>query len=270
MQPVPRVVGRRRFEDEDKEEEPEDWDAEEEEKPKPAPVKPAPKPAARPGKAKKNFGKGTEINRRGVAGEETGLEDWEGPIDEAERKRRQREAELKSDLDNAAALFGGVQLDEEEPAPSKAAAPAASSELAQAQPTTKEQWEKYANDVYEAYVKPQASRGGFDKHFFPHFLTLLTSNGLRDVDMRKGSTKLREAAEAKVKADKELKRTGGNKTVAAAKAKPKQVGTSSAKNTYVLPYSLPVSTWKPTETRRSTMTTLCRGWLVYRCLLRFA
>ncbi|WFD03004.1 Translation initiation factor 3 subunit J component [Malassezia obtusa] len=237
VQPVPRTVGRRRFEDEDKEEEPDDWDAEEEEKPKPAPVKPAPKPTQKPGKAKKNLGKGAEVTRRGVAGEETGLEGWEGPVDEAELKRRQREAELKSDLDNAAALFGDIKVDEakgepetEKPAPKP---DVGTKTLASAQPTTKEQWEKYATDVYDAVVKPQAGRAGFDKHFFPYFLTLLTSNGLRDVDMRKGSTKLREAAEAKVKADQELKRTGGNRA-AANKAKPKQVGTSSAKNTFDL------------------------------------
>ena len=51
--------------------------------------------------------------------------------------------------------------------------------------------------------------------------------------MRKGSTKLRELAEAKVKADKDMKRTGGNLRNLQ-NAKPKQVGTSSAKNTYVI------------------------------------
>ena len=110
---MPRTVGRRRFEDEDKDDEPEDWDAEEEEEPKPAPVKPAPKPVTKSGKAKKNFLKGAEVNRRGVAGEETGLEDWDGPLSEAERKRLQREAEMQSDLDNAAALFGGAKLDQD-------------------------------------------------------------------------------------------------------------------------------------------------------------
>ncbi|WFD42835.1 Translation initiation factor 3 subunit J component [Malassezia psittaci] len=234
VQPVPRFVGRRRFEDEDKEEEPEDWDAEEEEKPKPAPVKPAPKPVTKPGKAKKNFLKGAEVNRRGVAGEETGLEDWDGPLSEAERKRLQREAEMQSDLDNAAALFGGAKLDQDdEKQEVSKVAETASSGLAASQPATKEQWEKYADQVYDTFIRPQSSRAGFDKQFFPHFLKLLTSNGLRDVDLRKGSTKMREYAEAKGKAEQELKRTGGNRPAAAAKAKPKQVGTASAKNTYV-------------------------------------
>lgn len=207
-----------------------DWDAEEEEKPKPAP-KPAPKPVVKPGKAKKNLGKGAEINRRGVAGEETGLEDWDGPVDEAERRRREREAEMKSDLDNAAALLGGTNLSEPKE-DTKPAVPVPTSGLASAQPSSKAEWEKYADDVYEGFIKPKAGRAGFDKNFFPHFLALLTSNGLRDVDMRKGSTKLREYAEAKVKADQELKRTGGNAKRPVAN-KPKQVGTSSAKNTYV-------------------------------------
>lgn len=134
---------------------------------------------------------------------------------------------MRSDLDNAAALLGSTKIDAEQSG-SKMDAPTA--ELASANPTSKEDWEAFAKSLYNTLIAPKAGRPGFDKHFFPSLLTLLTTNGLRDVDMRKGSTKLRELAEAKVKADKEMKKTGGNlkklQTV-----KPNQVGTSSAKNT---------------------------------------
>lgn len=105
--------------------------------------------------------------------------------------------------------------------------------LSDAKPSSKEDWEAFAKSLYDKLILPKASRPGFDKHFFPKMITLLTTNGLRDVDMRKGSTKLRELAEAKVKADKDMKRTGGNLRNLQ-NAKPKQVGTSSAKNTYVI------------------------------------
>ena len=78
-------------------------------------------------------------------------------------------------------------------------------------------------------IQPKASLPGFDKHFFPQMLTLLTTQGLRDVDMRKGSTKLRELAENKVKMDKEFKKTGGN-LKRLQNNKPKQVVTNHAKN----------------------------------------
>ena len=61
----------------------------------------------------------------------------------------------------------------------------------------------------------------------PHFFKTISST-LRDVDIRKTSTMLKTYAEEKVKAEKEAKKSGGQKKVAA--AKPKTVGTSSAKN----------------------------------------
>lgn len=52
---------------------------------------------------------------------------------------------------------------------------------------------------------------------------------MRDVDIRKSSTMLKTYAEEKVKAEKEAKKTGGQKVNKTA-AKPKTVGTASAKN----------------------------------------
>lgn len=159
---------------------------------------------------------------------------------------------MRSDLDNAAALLGASSLDEKK----TAAGAAVPSSLADAKPTSKDEWEAFATELYQTLVQPKASRPGFDKYFFPHLITLLTTNGLRDVDMRKGATKLRELAEAKVRADKEAKKTGGN--VKRPAAKPKQVGTSSAKNTYVR-YAYAESTSRRTATRHwTTISSSCR------------
>ena len=175
--------------------------------------------------------------------------------DEGERRRREKEAQIESDLDNAASLLGASQIDEKQSGGSMF------SSLTSAKTTNKDEWEAYAKEVYNKLIQPRSSLPGFDKHFLPCLLTLLTTQGLRDVDMRKGSTKLRELAEAKVKADKEAKKTGGNvkRTVP---AKPKQVGTSSAKNTYVsksVYLTCTALTSRRTATRRSTtILTLCR------------
>lgn len=103
------------------------------------------------------------------------------------------------------------------------------SSLRNAKPANKEDWESFASELYTTLIRKQASRPGFDKHFVPALCGLLASEGLRDVDMRKLSTRWKELADEKVKNDKEAKRLGGKKPVAAT-AKPKSVGTSSAKN----------------------------------------
>ncbi|WFD25775.1 Translation initiation factor 3 subunit J component [Malassezia nana] len=216
--PVP-LPGRRRFEDEDVEEDDikDDWEEEDEPEPKPAP---APEPKKRLSVKQKIAEK--EAQRQKESNND--FDDWdlEGEEeDEDERRRQEKEAQMRSDLDNAAALLGASSLEK-----GAAGAPAS---LLEAKPTNKEEWEAFAAELYQTVVQPQANRPGFDKYFFPRLLTLLTTHGLRDVDMRKGATKLRELAEAKVRADKEAKKTGGN--VKRPAAKPKQVGTSSAKNT---------------------------------------
>ncbi|CCU98433.1 unnamed protein product [Malassezia sympodialis ATCC 42132] len=220
--PAP-LPSRRRFEDEDVEEDDikDDWEEEDEEPPKPAP---APEPKKRLSVKQKIAEK--EAQRQQNTGND--FDDWDledDGEDDDERRRQEKEAQMRSDLDNAAALLGASSLDEKK----TAAGAAVPSSLADAKPTSKDEWEAFATELYQTLVQPKASRPGFDKYFFPHLITLLTTNGLRDVDMRKGATKLRELAEAKVRADKEAKKTGGN--VKRPAAKPKQVGTSSAKNT---------------------------------------
>ncbi len=101
-------------------------------------------------------------------------------------------------------------------------------------PSSKEDWESFADLIYAELIKKQSSKPGFEKHFVSHMYKNIAST-LRDVDIRKSSTMLKAYAEDKVKAEKEAKKSGGQKKVAA--AKPKTVGTASAKNVYVAPFS---------------------------------
>lgn len=136
-----------------------------------------------------------------------------------ERRRRDKEAQLTADLENARALLGSAKVgggDEDGPLAA----------LRASKPNTKEDWEAYAEGVYEQLLKPQTARTGFDKYLAPRLLLLLGEH-MRDADLRLTSNKLRELAEKKIKAEKEAKKAGG---APVKKPKPKNVSTASAKN----------------------------------------
>ena len=202
-----------------------DWEEKDEPEQPPAPQPVAP-PKKRLSVKQKIAEKEAEERRKRELGIEE-KDEYEKLVetedDARERQRREREAQIEADLDNAASLIGEAKLTSTDPT---------TSSLSDAKPSNKAEWEKFAEDVYAAIFKAQESRPGFDKHFFPHLLTVFARSTLRDVDLRKGSSRLRELAEEKVRAEKEAKRTGGNAHLN--KPKPKQVGTSSAKNTYDL------------------------------------
>lgn len=138
-------------------------------------------------------------------------------MDLAERRRMEKEAQIKADVENAANLLGTAKMASDEGA----------SSLKPAKLSTKEDWEAFSDDIYRTVVKAHSSKPGFDRFFVPHFAKLLAEN-LRDVDCRKQSTHWKTIADEKTKLEKE-KKAGGAKTKTA--AKPKTVGTSSAKNT---------------------------------------
>lgn len=140
--------------------------------------------------------------------------------DPAARKAAERDAQIKADIDNAANLLGVTRV---------IGSDDTTASLRIAKPSTKEEWESFASDVYTQIIKKQAGREGFGKSFVPAFSKLLAQEGLRDVDMRKLSTQWKDLAEKKTQADKDAKKFGGKKPAAVA-AKPKTVGTSSAKN----------------------------------------
>ncbi|SPO24069.1 uncharacterized protein UTRI_03384_B [Ustilago trichophora] len=217
--PPPKLsaAGRKKFDDEDVEDEvKDDWEEEdsEPEAPKTAAVLP-------PRKKKSVKQKIAEKEEEERLRREQGLDDeddderdlFEDPI---AKRRMEREAQLKSDVENAANLLGTAKLSDD-----------GLSKLKSANPTSKEDWESFSDSLFTELIKKQSSKPGFEKHFVPHFFKAISST-LRDVDIRKTSTMLKTYAEEKVKAEKEAKKSGGQKKVAA--AKPKTVGTSSAKN----------------------------------------
>ncbi|EPQ29691.1 uncharacterized protein PFL1_02911 [Pseudozyma flocculosa PF-1] len=221
-EPVPQPVkvgpatgGRKKFDDEDVEDQvKDDWEEEDSEpEQKPAVVIPPKKKKT----VKQKIAEKEEEERRRLeegGDDESAEEDWdETPAD---RRRREKEAQLRSDVENAATLFGASRISDDDPV----------AKIKSSNPTSKEDWEAFSDLIFAELIKKHASKPGFDKHFAPHLIKNLCS-ALRDVDIRKTSTKLKEYAEEKAKAEKEAKKTGGQKKAA---PKPKTVGTASAKN----------------------------------------
>lgn len=91
---------------------------------------------------------------------------------------------------------------------------------------SKEDWEKYATDVYISLLKLHSTKPGYGKYFIPAFTKLLADN-LRDVDCRKQSTDWKKIGEDKLKAERDKKANPAGKKKP---EKPKAVGTASAKN----------------------------------------
>ncbi|CBQ69320.1 conserved hypothetical protein [Sporisorium reilianum SRZ2] len=211
------AAGRKKFDDEDVEDEvKDDWEEDDSE-----PEAPKAAVALPPRKKKSVKQKIAEKEEEERLRREAGLDgddasdsgEWDD--DPLAKRRREREAQLKSDVENAANLLGTSKLSDD-------------SSLKNANPSSKEDWEAFSDSLFTELIKKHAAKPGFDKHFVPHFLRNIAST-LRDVDIRKSSTMLKTYAEDKVKAEKEAKRLGGQKAKVAA-AKPKTVGTASAKN----------------------------------------
>ncbi|GAC71385.1 hypothetical protein PANT_3c00005 [Moesziomyces antarcticus T-34] len=216
--PPPKLsaAGRKKFDDEDVEEEvKDDWEEEDSEPEKPK------EPVALPPRKKKSVKqKIAEKEEEERLRREQGLdddeeeEDWDA--DPIAKRRMEREAQLKSDVENAANLLGTAKIADD-----------GLSKLKSMNPSSKEDWESFADLIYAELIKKQSSKPGFEKHFVSHMYKNIAST-LRDVDIRKSSTMLKAYAEDKAKAEKEAKKSGGQKKVAV--AKPKAVGTASAKN----------------------------------------
>ncbi|KDN40169.1 translation initiation factor eIF3 subunit [Tilletiaria anomala UBC 951] len=207
------TMGRRRFDDEEDEVK-DDWEEEDEKPQEPAPLAPAKKKGTLKQKLAE---KEAAEKRRQELGLESDDENQEDEEDPAEKRRLEREAQLKADMDNAANLLGQNRISSsDDPTLNK---------LLNAKPVSKEDWDSFSTQLFEQLIKPQTSRTGFDKHFAPHLITLLSA-GMRDTDMRLASAKLKDLAEKKAKAEKEAKKAGGQ----VKKPKPKNNSTASAKD----------------------------------------
>ncbi|KAE8223866.1 hypothetical protein CF319_g3161 [Tilletia indica] len=208
---------RRNFDDEEEDDVKDDWDDDDDEDEKKTASASAAAPSKKRGTVKQKIAeREAEERRRAERGDndEDDEDDDDDEDDPIVRRKREREAQIRADVENAASLLGT----------SKISADDALSKLRSANPVSKEDWEEYSTTLFNELLKRQSSRPGFDKLFAHHFAKLLYSP-LRDVEIRKGSTKLRELADEKTKAEKESKKNPVGK-----KTKPKSIGTSSAKN----------------------------------------
>lgn len=147
----------------------------------------------------------------------------------------EREAQLKSDVENAANLLGTSKISADGKSCPALHCFALSltfchsdesiSALKSANPQSKEDWEALSDSLFNELLKNYSTKPGFEKHFVNHLFKNVCST-MRDVDIRKTSVTLKAYAEEKVKLEKEAKKLGGQKKA----PKPKTVGTASAKN----------------------------------------
>ncbi|CAD6887232.1 unnamed protein product [Tilletia controversa] len=209
---------RRNFDDEEEDDVKDDWDDDDDDdEKKTASASTGAAPSKKRGTVKQKIAeREAEERRRAELGDDYDEDDDEDDDDPVARRKAEREAQIRADVENAASLLGTSKISPADDALLK---------LRSANPVSKEDWEAYSTTLFDELLKRQSSRPGFDKLFAHHFAKLLYTP-LRDVEIRKGSTKLRELAEEKVKAEKESKKNPVGK-----KPKPKSMGTSSAKNT---------------------------------------
>lgn len=258
------ATGRRRFDDEDVEEDvKDDWGAssEEDEAPK-AKGTGAALPKKKLTFKQKIAEKEAEERRRMELGLAHGQDKDDVDVleyDPIAARRAEKAAQIRADVGNAADLLGTTGISDGEDddfseipkdksvgkgaSNSRAGAAAASSSSSslpawatQPTPKTKTEWEQLSQSLYSSVLKTHAAKdpGGFGKHLVPHLTKLLT-NEMRDVDTRKLSVTVKGWADEKTAAEQAARRAGGNANAnrggAAGAAKPKSVGTSSAKNT---------------------------------------
>ncbi|EJU05025.1 translation initiation factor eIF3 subunit [Dacryopinax primogenitus] len=181
-----------------------DWDVSEEESaaPTPAPVAPPKKKGTLKQKiAQKEAAK----SARAANGLDSDADDDE--VDEAEKRRLEREMELAADLNNAADLLGGPSA-----VNGQGAAPSELHEILTANPKTKEDFQKLSTLIYERLIKPHESKPLFATFIELHVREIAQS--LRDVDVRRAATALTTLSNEKMK---EKTQTGKKKTKAAAK-----------------------------------------------------
>lgn len=176
-------------------------------------------------------------------------------------RRAARAAQIKADVGNAADLLGVTDLgddddDEYTDVPKKSSSSSSSSTkpstnnynnnngngaplpawASSATPKSKAEWDALAASLFAQTLRQHANKDpqGYAKHFVPALAKQIVSP-LRDVDVRKLSTSVKGWADEKTAAEQAAKRAGGNRVAAgpaatAGAAKPKTVGTASAKN----------------------------------------
>jgi len=189
-------------EDEEEDSPVSDWEQSSEEEEE----KPAPATAAPPKKKGSLKAKLAEIEAKKAArGEEDEEYDSDQVLDPREKARRDKERELKADLDNAAALLGSAAL-----------GGTSSKELdsiISADPRTKDDFAKLSAQIIEYITKKHAN-----KPLYPAFVEMharALAEPLKDVEVRKAASGLTTLANEKQKEQREK---------ASGKKKPKSAG----------------------------------------------
>lgn len=183
----------------------EDWDVSEEEDAAPA-VAPVAAPKKKGTLKQKIAEKEAAKAARAAAGLDSDVD--EEDIDEAEKRRLDRERELAADMKNAADLLGASAVNGK----AAVAVPAELEEIVKANPKTKEEFQQLSTLIYDRLIKPHESKPLFATFVELHVRELAQS--LRDVDVRRAATALTTLANEKIK---EKSQTGKKKSKAAAK-----------------------------------------------------
>ncbi|GJJ08391.1 hypothetical protein Clacol_002606 [Clathrus columnatus] len=215
VKPVPKkIIPAKKWDGEDEEdnEAPDDWEesSEEEQPAKPAaPVAPPKKKGTLKAKiAEKEAAKALKKNND--TEDDSELEDV---VDPAERKRLDRERELKADLSHAAELFGTTAI-------------SSSSDLnaiLKMEPRSKEDFQELSSKIIEVILKRHESKPLYAA-FIEHHVRALAMP-LKDVEVRKAASALTTLANEKQKEQRD-KASGKKKSKAA--AKPALGGTKGA------------------------------------------
>ncbi|KIJ51423.1 hypothetical protein M422DRAFT_203587 [Sphaerobolus stellatus SS14] len=202
---VPKVIPKKKWEGEDEEENsaPDDWEeSSEEEEEKPAPTVVAPPKKKGTLKAKIAEKEASKAAHRAS----DDVDELEDVIDPAEKKRLDRERELKADMMNAAELFGSVAIDS---STSKEL-----DSLLTANPRTKEEFQEFSDRIIELVIKKHESKPLYAA-FVEHHVKAL-AQPLKDIDVRKAASGLTTLANEKQREARD-KASGKKKSKAAAK-----------------------------------------------------
>ncbi|KAF8525963.1 translation initiation factor eIF3 subunit [Hysterangium stoloniferum] len=214
---APKIVPKKKWEGEDEEEDsaPDDWEASSSEEEEPQPTAtvalPRKKGTLKAKIAEKEAAKALQKD----ASEDSELEDVLDPV---EKKRIDRERELKADLSNAADLLGGVALDS-----------SASKELETLltfNPRTKEDFQRLSSMIVDVVLKRHETKPLYAS-FIEHHVKAL-AQPLKDIEVRKAASALTTLANEKQKEQRE-KLSGKKKSKAATKP---ALGSSKSSNKF--------------------------------------
>ncbi|EAU83088.1 hypothetical protein CC1G_11172 [Coprinopsis cinerea okayama7 len=212
--PIVPVRVAKKWEGEDEDDKPaSDWEdsSSEEEEVKPAVVAPPKKK----GTLKAKLAEKEAMKAQKAANGEFDY-DSDDVLDPREKARRDKEKELKADLNNAADLLGAAAL-----------GGTSSSELdsiISAQPRTKEDFQKLSTQIYEYIIKRHSTKPLYAS--FVEHLAREMAQPLKDVEVRKVASGLTTLANEKQKEQRD--RASGKKKKAS--AKPALGGAKSAKS----------------------------------------